>query len=1196
MPLGDSITEGYSSGVDVDEKMISYRLDLWRSLISAGYSVEFVGGFNSGSYYAPEGFDPNHEGHSGWTPKQIDDEVYNFLTANPADVVLLHIGTNGLGTTNSTVTRVEDILDSIDQYETDKNTEVTVLVARIINRVSTSPTTTAFNNDVAAMVQARQTAGDKVSMVDMETGAGLVYSVQPSGDMWDNLHPYATGYTKMAAVWFSALQGILPQCQTAPVIISTPTTDATVGTPYSYDVNAMGNPTPTYALSAPIPSGMTINATTGVISWTPNATGSVNVTVTATNSQGTATQNFVINVASQTPPVFTSSPITQGFVGQVYGYDVDATGVPQPTYSLAAPIPSGMTINATTGVISWTPNATGSVNVTVTATNSQGSANQSFVITVTASVCPADMSAHWKLDEVGSPTNFIDSYGGNNGTCTPGSCPTPGAGIVNGGLVFNGNHMVDVPNSASFNWANSDSFSLEAWIKPAQACTGTEVILGKYASSGATWWLGCEDGSNTAGLFLRDSTSNTLTLEGTKDLNDGQWHHLVATRNAATNEHHLYVDGVSEASSTYSFTGTFSNSSPLNLGYYITNSPDFPFIGTLDEVAIYKRVLSSGEITSHYNAGSGQAYCGQQAPVIISTPVTEVTVNQPYSYDVNATGNPTPTYALVAPIPAGMTINSTTGVISWTPTAVGSVNVTVNASNSKGTATQSFVITVAALSAPVITSTPVTQAAVGEAYNYDVDAVGSPTPTYDLAAPVPSGMTINPTTGVISWTPTASGPVNVTVTASNSEGTATQTFTINVAVSVCPADIISYWKLNEVGSPTSFADSHGTNTATCTADSCPTPSTGIIGGAMSFSGDDIVNVADSASLDWTNSDSFTLEAWIKTTQVCAGNEVILGKYAANGATWWLGCEDGSNTAAFSLRDSTNTDLYLSDTKALNDGKWHHLVASRNAGNNVHQLYVDGALKSTVTQALTGNFSNNNPLNLGYFLTNSPHYFFNGTLDEVAIYKRALTQAEITEHYNAGSGRAYCGERPPKITSTPVTVALKSALYTYDVNATGNPTPTYELPTHPTGMTINATTGVISWTPNTLGTFNVTVKAINSEGTASQTFTIEVADHKSAPNITSTPVTQATIGEAYSYDVNATGLPMPTYSLVAPVPTGMTIDATTGVINWTPNAVGTFNVTVKGINSEGTATQSFSIKVANVSSPANSQIFLPFILK
>jgi hypothetical protein len=212
MPLGDSITAGKSSGVDDVTQQISYRKALWDSLLAASRSVDFVGSLINGEFYS--GFDADHEGHSGWRDDQIALNIYdnggaNWLSNTPADVVLVHIGTNAL---NASPTDVESILNEIDQYEAANNTNVIVILARIINMVPVNATVTQFNDNVETMALNRINNGDKIILVDMEDGAGLVYSFQPAGDMWDSLHPFASGYTKMSNVWLSALNSILPSC------------------------------------------------------------------------------------------------------------------------------------------------------------------------------------------------------------------------------------------------------------------------------------------------------------------------------------------------------------------------------------------------------------------------------------------------------------------------------------------------------------------------------------------------------------------------------------------------------------------------------------------------------------------------------------------------------------------------------------------------------------------------------------------------------------------------------------------------------------------------------------------------------------------------------------------------------------------------------------------------------------------------
>lgn len=98
----------------------------------------------------------------------------------------------------------------------------------------------------------------------------------------------------------------------APTITSTADTTAVVGAAYSYDVNASGTPAPTFSLTTN-PAGMTINATTGVIGWTPSAVGSANVTVQAGNgTMPNATQSFTITVAADQPPVATLIQPTPG--------------------------------------------------------------------------------------------------------------------------------------------------------------------------------------------------------------------------------------------------------------------------------------------------------------------------------------------------------------------------------------------------------------------------------------------------------------------------------------------------------------------------------------------------------------------------------------------------------------------------------------------------------------------------------------------------------------------------------------------------------------------------------------------------------------------------------------------------------------------------------------------------------------------
>ncbi len=88
---------------------------------------------------------------------------------------------------------------------------------------------------------------------------------------------------------------------------------------------------------------------------------------------------------------------------------------------------------------------------------------------------------------------------------------------------------------------------------------------------------------------------------------------------------------------------------------------------------------------------------------------------------------------------------------------------------------------------------------------------------------------------------------------------------------------------------------------------------------------------------------------------------------------------------------------------------------------------------------------------------------------------------------------YLFNSSPVIESTPVTTAKEGAAYTYDVEATdpNEDTLTYSLTISPTGMTINSTTGVITWTPTAVESFDVTVEVSDGSKSATQSFTITV---------------------------------------------------------------------------------------------------------
>jgi len=144
---------------------------------------------------------------------------------------------------------------------------------------------------------------------------------------------------------------------------------------------------------------------------------------------------------------------------------------------------------------------------------------------------------------------------------------------------------------------------------------------------------------------------------------------------------------------------------------------------------------------------------------------------------------------------------------------------------------------------------------------------------------------------------------------------------------------------------------------------------------------------------------------------------------------------------------------------------------------------------------------------------------------------------------------------------------------------------------PPAITLSSA-GVLSGTPTSAGAFSFTAQAADSVGaTASKAFDLAVSN---APAFVSTPVTKGIAGTSYTYDANATGRPAPTFSLVTAL-AGMSIDAATGVISWTPSAPGSFAVTVQAANGiEPHATQNFTLVVVPPYGLNSRPLALPYL--
>lgn len=190
---------------------------------------------------------------------------------------------------------------------------------------------------------------------------------------------------------------------TAPLVLSSPTTLAYVGQYYTYAVRANDREGDRILFTLDVaPEGMSIDATTGLIGWVPSpvSVGSAEVAVRVTDARGAATvQSFRIETRLadfNRAPSITSIPPLSTVIGANYRYEVTATDPDLETVTfelLQGPV--GMTIDRSRGVIGWSPMAgqAGDVPITVAAKDAKGAtAFQSFSLSVLAENRPPVIS------------------------------------------------------------------------------------------------------------------------------------------------------------------------------------------------------------------------------------------------------------------------------------------------------------------------------------------------------------------------------------------------------------------------------------------------------------------------------------------------------------------------------------------------------------------------------------------------------------------------------------------------------------------------------------------------------------------------------------------------------------------------------------------------------------------------------------
>jgi type II secretory pathway pseudopilin PulG len=600
------------------------------------------------------------------------------------------------------------------------------------------------------------------------------------------------------------------------------------------------------------------------------------------------------------------------------------------------------------------------VRVDATVTNS-GSMGQDKTFTTWVYLRTNGNTGHvgqWKLDETSGLTAADSSGSGHDGNLVNMNGNEWTTGQINGALAFDGTN--DFVRVAGLSNCLGTDYSVSWWAKPNQIALKEMILLGNdYSTHDFEYY------QYSANLQVRADAGIDYDIEVPSVFVAGQWVHICGVGDA--NGTRVYIDGTLAGT-----TSVKKNTTPnydLNIGAYPTGEYDFN--GVIDDVCIYNRALSAAEIAELANILRYRDFTEAKA----GSDITSLAISTPSS---TAVGD-----LLIAAVATdGSTSLATPS--DWTLIKRGTYSSAVTLGVWWKNAT-----------AAGATSHTFTWTGSQQAYGWMMRFTG-----HDPATPINVSADANQT----SATPTSPA---VTTTVPNrlilrlgafdddeitvdSPGLSGHTAITMDKSSEVTSGRVGWWKLNETGTTTTAADSSGSGNNGTLVNMTPASDwvAGYIGGGLDFDGsNDYVNCGNNSSLRITS--NITVAAWVKTRD-CGDNAhnpyVIKGDHAYALQQGW------NNYIEFTIYDggSWYNPSYLVDSSFNN--VWHHLAGTYN-GSQV-KLYVDGVLRATTNH--TGSIADSSyNVQLGKCAEVTDR-LYNGVLDDVRIYNRALSATEIAQ--------------------------------------------------------------------------------------------------------------------------------------------------------------------------------------------------------